>query len=147
MFRETVLFLCTGNSARSQMAEGLLRHHGGPRFRAYSAGLDPKPVHPLAVEVMREIGIDITMQRSKGVEAFLGQVLIHKVIVVCNRAARHCPRIWPGVHQMLYWPFEDPVAAKGSRQERLATFREVRDQIDAQIRTELIKKRPPVTTP
>ena len=128
-----VLFLCTGNSARSQMAEAFLRRLGGEEYQAFSAGLEPKGMHPLTLQVMSEIGYDLSGQRSKGVEEFLGKQHLHFVITVCDHAAEHCPRVWPGVHQRLHWSFEDPAAATGSQVERLAIFRQVRDQIRAQV--------------
>lgn len=134
--KKNVLFLCTGNSARSQMAEGLLRHIAGDRFEAMSAGLEPKDeVHPLAVEVMREIGIDIGGQKPKTVEVFLGRVPVSYLIVVCNRAQATCPRIWPGLMDgnRYYWPVDDPAALQGGADEQLALFRSVRDELQEKI--------------
>jgi len=134
--KKNVLFLCTGNSARSQMAEGLLRHMAGDRFEAMSAGLEPKEeVHPLAVEVMREIGIDIGEQKPKTVEVFLGRVPVHYLIVVCNRAQATCPRIWPGLMDgnRYYWPLDDPAAATGGIDEQRALFRDVRDELQRKL--------------
>lgn len=128
-----VLFLCTGNSARSQMAEAFLRRLGGGDYEAFSAGLEPKGMHPLTQQVMGEIGYDLSGQRSKGVEEFLGEQNLHYVITVCDHAAENCPRVWPGVHRRLHWSFEDPAAATGSQAEKLAKFRQVRDQIREQI--------------
>ena len=129
-----VLFLCTGNSARSQMAEAFLRKYGGENYEAFSAGLEPKPVNPLTVRVMQEAGIDISGQRSKGVNAYLGKVHIHTLITVCDDADKNCPTVWPGVAQHLHWSFPDPAAFEGSEEEKLAVFRQVRDQIEARIR-------------
>src|SRR5581483_5562619 len=109
-----VLFLCTGNSARSQMAEGYLRHVAGHRFDALSAGTEPKGLNPLAVEAMREIGIDISQQKSKDVREFLGQ-LIPYVVTVCDRAKEHCP-IFPGSFKSLHWGLQDPATAEGTRE-------------------------------
>lgn len=134
--KKNVLFLCTGNSARSQMAEGLLRQIAGDRFEVMSAGLEPKDeVHPLAVEVMREIGIDIGAQKPKTVDVFLGRVPVHYLIVVCNRAQATCPRIWPGLMDgnRYYWPVDDPAEAAGSVEERLAVFRAVRDELQQKL--------------
>jgi len=134
--KKNVLFLCTGNSARSQMAEGLLRHIAGDRFEVLSAGLDPKDeVHPLAVEVMREIGIEIGDQKPKTVEVFLGRVPVNYLIVVCNRAQATCPRIWPGLMDgnRYYWPVDDPVEAAGGVEEQLAVFRTVRDELQQKL--------------
>jgi arsenate reductase len=119
-----VLFLCTGNSARSQMAEGYLRHVAGHEYEVFSAGTDPVGLNPLAVEAMREIGIDISQQRSKHVREFLGA----KIPFVCDRARESCP-IFPGAIRFIHWSFPDPAAAQGSHEERLAAFRRVRDEI------------------
>jgi arsenate reductase len=131
-----VLFLCTGNSARSQMAEGYLRHAGGGRFEAMSAGIEPKGLNPLAVEAMRELGIDISRQESKDVSIFLGQHIPY-VITVCDNARERCP-IFPGSYKFLHWSFEDPAAAQGSHDEKLAVFRRVRDEIIRRIDAELL---------
>ena len=130
--KKRVLFLCTGNSARSQMAEGLLRHLAGDRFEAASAGTHPVGVNPLAVRAMQEIGVDISAHQSKPLAGFLGQHF-PCLITVCDRANESCP-VFPGVAQRLHWPFEDPAAAQGSDEERLAVFRRVRDQIAERIR-------------
>jgi arsenate reductase (thioredoxin) len=129
--RPKVLFLCTGNSARSQMAEGYLRHAAGDRFEALSAGIEPKGVNPLAIEAMREIGIEISRQQSKDVAGLLGQHF-PIVVTVCDRARERCP-IFPGATKYLHWGLEDPAAAAGTQHERLAVFRRVRDQIIAYI--------------
>lgn len=131
-----VLFLCTGNSARSQMAEGYLRHVAGTEFEPLSAGLDPKGLHPLAVEVMQEIGIDISKQHSKDVRAFLGQAIPY-VITVCDNARQRCP-IFPLTYKFLHWSLDDPAGVQGSHAERLAAFRRVRDQIRERIDQELL---------
>lgn len=127
-----VLFLCTGNSARSQMAEGLLRHFAGDHFEVYSAGLEPKTVNPYAIQAMREIGLDISGHTSKSVMDYLGRVHMGTVITVCGNAEERCP-IFPFSTQRLYWPFEDPAAFVGTDAETLAKFREVRDLISARI--------------
>ncbi|HWB00790.1 MAG TPA: arsenate reductase ArsC [Pirellulales bacterium] len=129
MSKPKVLFLCTGNSARSQMGEALLRHKAGDRFEAHSAGLEPKGVNPLTVRVLDEIGIDTSSLRSKGVEEYLGRLPVQYLFVVCNDADQRCPAIWPGVSQRFAWPFEDPAACEGTEAEKLAKFRRVRDQI------------------
>lgn len=126
-----VLFLCTGNSARSQMAEGCLRHIAGDQYDVLSAGTAPVGLNPLAVEVMREIGIDISRQTSKNVSQFLG-VNIPFVITVCDRAKESCP-VFPGAFQFISWSFDDPAAVAGSREEKLAAFRRVRDEIAERI--------------
>ncbi|MEI6758669.1 MAG: arsenate reductase ArsC [Chlorobium sp.] len=134
--KQNVLFLCTGNSCRSQMAEGLLRHLAGERFEALSAGLEPNnEVHPLAIQVMQEIGIDISSQQPKAVDLFLGKTMVHYLIVVCNKAQSTCPRIWPGLpnEKRYYWPINDPAAISGTTEEQLAVFREVRDELQENI--------------
>ena len=128
-----VLFLCTGNSARSQMAEGLLRVWND-QVEAVSAGTDPKDLHPLAVIAMKEIGIDISSQRSKNVASLLGEHIAY-VITVCDQAKERCP-VFPGAWRYLHWSFDDPAAAKGNEKERLSEFRRVRDEIAAHIRRE-----------
>jgi arsenate reductase len=130
--RKRVLILCTGNSARSQMAEGLLRDAGGDRFEVFSAGTHPSRVNPLAIEAMREIGIDISDHRSKSVDEFRGKEFDY-VITVCDQASRNCP-IFPGGTERIHWSFDDPAAVDGERDERLAVFRRVRDEIDARLR-------------
>jgi arsenate reductase len=132
-----VLFLCTGNSARSQMAEGYLRYAAGDRFEALSAGIEPKGLNPLAVEVMREIGIDISRQRSKDVASLLGQHIPY-VVTVCDNANERCP-IFPHTYKFLHWSFEDPAAAQGSPEEKLAIFRRVRDEIIGHIDREFVQ--------
>jgi arsenate reductase (thioredoxin) len=127
-----VLFLCTGNSCRSQMAEGWLRQLAGDRFRAYSAGLKPGLVHPLAIEVMREAGVDISGQQSKDVASLLGQDFSH-VITVCDRARDSCP-VFPGTAMREHWPIEDPATAEGSQEERMRVFRATRDEIGGRVR-------------
>lgn len=133
--KPAVLFLCTGNSCRSQMAEGFLRQYAGDRFEVYSAGLEPAPeVHPLAVQVMKEVGVDISKQRPKGVKTFLGKIPVQSLIIVCDDAAKNCPTIWPGALNRLHWSYGDPVAFKGDAGAKLEQFRKVRDQIDADIK-------------
>jgi arsenate reductase len=133
--KPVVLVLCTGNSARSQMAEGFLRKYHGEQVTAASAGTDPKPqVHPLAVRAMKEIGIDISAQRPKDIKEFLGKSPVRHVLVVCDNANQSCPRIWPGAFTRTFMPFDDPAAAAGTEQQRLAVFRRVRDEIDQAMR-------------
>lgn len=131
--KSRILFLCTGNSARSQMAEGLLRHHAGDRLEAYSAGLDPKDVNPLAVRAMSEIGIDISGQRSKSLSEHMGRMHFSFVITLCSNAERSCPAVFPGMGRRLHWDLEDPSAAAGTDEERLEVFRRVRDEIAQRI--------------
>jgi len=116
------------------MAEALLRREAGDRFNVYSAGTAPKGIHPLTVQVMNEVGLDISSQRSKQVSEYVGWLPVRYLVVVCGEADRNCPAAWPGVYQRLYWPFDDPAAATGSEEARLAKFREVRDAIDAKIK-------------
>jgi arsenate reductase len=130
--KQRVLILCTGNSARSQMAEGLLRHDAGDRFEVFSAGVEPSEVRPLAIEAMRELGIDISAQRSKSVAGFAGQEFDF-VITVCDNANERCP-IFPGKTRRIHWSFDDPAAATGDRAEQLNAFRRVRDEIREQLR-------------
>jgi len=132
MNKAKVLFICTGNSARSQMAEGLLREKAGDRFEVYSAGLEPEPVKPLAVTAMAEIGIDINGQQSKDIAGYLGHVHFGYLITVCDRANANCP-IFPGVSRRLHWSLDDPAGAEGSEAERMDVFRRVRDKLSAHI--------------
>lgn len=131
----TVLFLCTGNSARSQMAEAILRNLAGDQFKVLSAGSEPKGIHPLTVQAMDEIGISLDGHRSKPLSEFLGNTSVKYVIFVCDRAEATCPAIWPFALQSICWPFEDPAACDGTDEERLETFRRVRDQIRERIST------------
>ena len=129
-----VLFLCTHNSSRSQMAEGLLQARGGERFEALSAGTHPRTVHPLAIRAMAELGIDISAAAghyAKSLHEFEGQA-IDLVVTVCDEAAEECP-FFPGAHRQEHWGFPDPSAAEGTEEERLAVFRQVRDAIAARI--------------
>ena len=131
MMKERVLVLCTGNSARSQMAEGLMRHEAGDHFEVFSAGTRPTKIRPEAIAVMSEIGIDISSHRSKAVDEFTGQDFAY-VITVCDNARDTCP-VFPGAASRLHWPFEDPAAVEGPEDVRLAAFRAVRDQIRERI--------------
>lgn len=128
-----VLFLCTGNSARSQMAEAFLRHYGGERFSAYSAGLNPSTTNPYTVRVMEELGFDLSEHRAKSVKEFLGSINLAYVITVCAKAEANCPSTFPGQPVRLSWRFDDPAALEGDEEAKLQKFREVRDQIRAQI--------------
>ena len=130
-----VLFLCTGNSARSQMAEAFLRKYAGDSFEAHSAGLEPKGVNPFTIQVMKEAGIDISGQSSKGVDTYLGKVLFQYLITVCDDAEKNCPSTWPGVSQRMHWSFEAPAAFEGTDEEKLEKFREIRDQIEQRAKT------------
>ena len=127
-----VLILCTGNSARSQMAEGLLRAEAGERFEVASAGVAPSSVRSEAIEVMREIGIDISSHRSKSVDEFTNEQFDY-VITVCDNAREHCP-IFPGQATLIHWSFDDPAAAEGDETARIKVFRRVRDEIKERLR-------------
>ncbi len=131
--KKRVLILCTGNSARSQMAEGLLRHDSGDRFDVESAGTKPSHVRPEAIQVMREIGIDISAHRSKSVDEFAGETFDY-VLTVCDHAKESCP-IYPGHSNRLHHNFQDPAAVEGSEEQRLAAFRSVRDEIRMYLRS------------
>ncbi|MBC7250385.1 MAG: arsenate reductase ArsC [Anaerolineae bacterium] len=136
MARKRVLFLCTGNSARSQMAEGLVNHFLGDRWEAFSAGTAPTGyVHPLAVKAMAELGIDISAQRSKSVEKFR-DVAFDVVITVCDQAAQNCP-LWLGGGRVTHMGFPDPAAATGSEAEQMEVFRRVRDGLHQKVFTYL----------
>ena len=135
MAKQRVLILCTGNSARSQMAEGWLRHLAGDRYEVHSAGTHPSVINPLAIAVMRERGIDISEaagHRSKSLDEYREQPFDY-VITVCDQAAEACP-IFPGPAQRIHWSFPDPAVAQRSEEERLGAFRDVRDAIEAQLR-------------
>jgi arsenate reductase (thioredoxin) len=131
--KQRILVLCTGNSARSQMAEGLLRNRLGENFEVFSAGTRPSLVRAEAIAVMAELGIDISGQRSKSVDEFAGQEFRY-VITVCDNARESCP-VFPLKVERLHWSFADPAAVEGSEEERRAAFREIRDQIAARIET------------
>ena len=126
-----VLFVCTHNSARSQMAEGLLRHLLGDRYEAASAGTEPGGVRPLAVAAMAELGIDISGQRSKSIDQFLSDRFDY-VITVCDQARESCP-VFPNAARQLHWSLPDPSQAEGDEQERLRAFRAVRDELRRRI--------------
>ena len=130
--RKRVLILCTGNSARSQMAEGLLREMAGDHVEVASAGVSPTQVRPEAIVAMREIGIDISRYRSKSVDEFVNQNFDY-VITVCDNANEQCP-VFPGQVKRIHWSFDDPAAARGEDDARLSVFRRVRDEIRDQLR-------------
>ena len=138
MSDERVLFLCTHNSARSQMAEGLLRHLSEGRVEVASAGTEARGVHPLAVRVMAEIGIDLRDQASKTLDRFVGERW-DDVITVCDSANESCP-IFPGARRRLHWSFDDSSAATGTEEQRLRVFRRVREEIRARIDTWLAER-------
>ncbi|MDQ3236378.1 MAG: arsenate reductase ArsC, partial [Actinomycetota bacterium] len=130
------LFLCTHNSARSQMAEGLLRHLAGDRFDAYSAGTEATSVRSEAVAAMAELGADISKQKSKTLERYVSQPFDF-VVTVCDDANETCP-VFPGAKNRLHWSLPDPSKATGDEEERLAVFRRVRDEVRARIEAEIL---------
>ncbi|MFH1304540.1 MAG: arsenate reductase ArsC [Planctomycetota bacterium] len=139
MSKAMVLFLCTGNSARSQMAEAFLRQHAGDQYDAHSAGLNPQGVHPLTIQVMEEVGIDVTGHQSKSLNQYLGKSSPKWVIFVCEKAEPSCPHVWPFSLHKESWRIEDPVGYDGDELEQLMKFRLVRDQIEARIQEWVIQ--------
>jgi len=139
--RKRVLFLCAHNSARSQMAEGLLRTLGGDRFEAFSAGTEATPVRPLAIRTMAELGIDISAQTSKTLDRYLKE-RFDAVITVCDQANEACP-VFFGARQRLHWSFPDPSKAEGTEEQQFAVYRQVRDAIRERIEHELLTKAAP----
>ena len=131
--KKRVLVLCTGNSARSQMAEGILRHIAGDRFEVQSAGVSPTNVRPEAIEAMREIGVDISSHRSKSVDEFVDQTFDY-IITVCDNAKESCP-VFKGNATRIHWSFDDPAAVIGTNDERLQAFRDARDQIQERLKS------------
>ena len=128
-----ILFLCTGNSARSQMAEAFMRKYGGDKFEVFSAGLEPKEIHPLAIQVMKEIGVSLDGQYSKPLTLYMGKVHFSYLITVCDNAEKQCP-IFPGMGTRLHWSFEDPAAFQGTQEEKLIKFRSIRDGIEVKVK-------------
>lgn len=139
--KEKVLFLCTGNSCRSQMAEGFLRYMAGDRFEVYSGGLKPSSVNPLAIKAMEGVGIDISSHTSDSLDKYLDQTF-HHLITVCDHAKESCP-IFPGAGESHHWGFDDPAEAEGSEPERFAVFCRVRDEIQQSIQQWLKMLNPP----
>ena len=135
MKKPRVLFLCTHNSARSQMAEAFLRAYGGDVFEAYSAGLEPAPIHPMTLQVMKEAGFDLLAlgHRPKGLDEFLMKKHVGYLITVCANAEAQCP-VLPGVSVREYWGLEDPAAFEGAEEARLNKFREIRDEMEERVR-------------
>ena len=128
-----VLFLCTGNSARSQMAEAILKRYAGDTFDVQSAGLEPKGINPYTIRVMNEAGYDLSGHRSKSLREFMGHTLSRYVITVCSQADASCPRgLWSS-GEKLHWPFDDPAAFEGSEEEKLARFRETRNLMEQRV--------------
>jgi arsenate reductase len=134
MSKIKVLFLCTGNSARSQMAEAMLRHLAGNTFEVFSAGLDPKGINPLTTRVMEEIGISLEGHHAKHVNEYMDKIHFGYLITVCSDAEQRCPSTFPGISHRLHWAFDDPAAFVGTAEENIKKFREIRDQIDLRIR-------------
>ncbi len=132
--KPNVLILCTGNSARSQIGEALLRHYAGDRFEVFSAGTEPKGMNPYTPRVMQERGIDVSQQWSKSISEYMGKIPFRYVITVCGHADQNCPAaLWAHGGLRMHWPFDDPAAAQGSDEDKLAAFRTVRDQIEARV--------------
>ncbi len=140
MNKAGVLFLCTGNSARSQIAEALLGKYAGDKYDVYSAGLEPKEINPLTKQVMQEIGISLEGHYSKHVSEYMGKLHFGYLITVCSDAEEKCPATFPDINHRLHWSFEDPAAFDGSDNEKLQKFREVCDQIDKQIKNWLAEQ-------
>lgn len=135
MVKQNVLFLCSQNSARSQMAEAFLRHYAGDRFEALSAGLQSTGVNPYTIRVMEEIGIDMSTHTSKSVKVYMGRGFYQYIITVCSQADKDCPQaLWAHSGKKMHWAFEDPASAEGDEEQIIARFREIRDQIDAKIK-------------
>jgi arsenate reductase len=141
MEKPRVLFLCTGNSARSQMAEAFLRKHGADRFEVHSAGLEPTQINPFTVKVLEEVGIDTSAHYAKPLSIYIGNAHFSYMITVCSRAEERCP-IFPGMGVRLHWPFEDPAAFEGSDEEKAEKFREIRSQIEEKIKNWLAELGP-----
>lgn len=134
MGKINVLFLCTANSARSQMAEAFLKKYAGDEFEAFSAGLEPKGIHPYTIEVMEEIGLGLEGHRAKSYSEYMGKKHFAYLITVCAEAEKRCPKAFPGVGQRIHWPFDDPAAEEGNEEQKLQKFRQVRDQINHRIK-------------
>ena len=144
MLKTKVLFLCTGNSARSQMAQAFLNRYAGEEFEAYSAGLEPAELNPYTVRVMEELGYDMSQHYAKDCMVYMGHMHFGYLVTVCAQAEKNCPAVFPGVSERLHWGFEDPAAFVGTEEETLAKFREIRDQIDERIRAWLAELGHPV---
>jgi arsenate reductase len=140
MSKMNVLFLCTANSARSQMAEAFLRKYGSDEYIAFSAGLEPEGIHPFTIKVMEEIGISMEGHFAKPFSDYMGKERFAFLITVCAQAEVNCPKAFPGVAIRLHWPFDDPAEAEGTEEEKLQKFRDVRDQIEQMIKDWLTEK-------
>jgi len=134
MKKPRVLFLCTGNSARSQISEALLRKYAGDQFEVHSAGLEPTVINPYTVKVLEEIGLDTISLYAKSLDEYLGKTHFSYLITVCSNAEERCP-MFPGMGTRIHWPFEDPAAFEGNDEEKTQKFREIRDQIEAKIKS------------
>lgn len=144
MSKRKALFLCKGNSARSQMAEALLRMYAGDAFEVHSAGLEPKGINPYTIQVMQELGYDMSGHHAKPVRTYLGRETFHYAITVCDHAEQNCPRFFPGTTQVLHWPFEDPASFEGTDEDTLSVFRSTREQIASRLRNWLVEIEAPV---
>jgi arsenate reductase (thioredoxin) len=133
MDKRRVLFLCTRNTARSQIAEALLKKYAGDKFEAYSAGLEPTEIHPYTYQTLNEIGVDISEHYPKPTTDLMGRMFFDYVIAVCRSTEPRCPTVYPDPRNFQRWLFDDPVEFAGSDEEKLAKFREVRDQIDQRL--------------
>jgi arsenate reductase len=133
MNKPRVLFLCSANAARSQIAEAFLRSCAGDRYEAYSAGIDPREIHPLTTKVMEEIGIKMDNQYAKALQEYMGKIHFSYLITVCAEAEKKCPTTFPGMGKRLHWDIEDPVKFIGTEEEKLEKFREIREQIKQRI--------------
>jgi arsenate reductase (thioredoxin) len=131
--KQSVLFLCTGNACRSQMAEALFRKHGGNSFDVYSAGLEPRGIDPMTIDVLQEIGIDTSKLNSKSLSVYMGFKNFNYMITVCAKAEKNCPTLFPSIGQRLYWPFNDPATFVGPHSERIELFRRIRNEIENKI--------------
>ncbi|MDI9546561.1 MAG: arsenate reductase ArsC [Chloroflexota bacterium] len=134
MDKPKILVLCTGNSARSQMAEALFRKYGGDRYAVYSAGVEPKGINPYTVRVMEEVGLSLADHRSKDVREYLGKEHFAHVFTVCHHAEQNCPSVFLTMGTHDHWDLDDPAAQEGTDAEKLAKFRAVRNQIDERVR-------------
>ncbi len=130
-----ILILCSGNSCRSQMAEGFFKKYADDLFEIHSAGLDPKPIHPMTIRAMNEAGLDISGQKSKAIKDFLGRESFRHIIFVCSAAEKSCPNVYPFVNSRISWPSEDPAAVEGTEEEKYSKFVEVRDLVENTIKT------------
>jgi len=140
MKKKNIVVLCTGNSCRSQMTEAFLNNYVDGRYNAYSAGLEPHPIHPYTIKVLDEVGLDWSGHKSKHIKDLINKIEIDILITVCSSAKESCPTIL-GVQEELHWPFEDPAAFEGSEEEKIDFFRKVRDQIEKKVKSWLNKEK------